>query len=170
MRKWRETLIALLVEVPTIVLVVLVFLIWMVLAGAAQSRELPSRQLDCLSRAVYWEARGEPVEGQVAVARVVLNRVSHAEFPSTPCAVISQRRAGRCQFSWYCTRLRYAQPRNEVAWERARFVAEAALLDVGGRGNALYFHAKRMRVRWRHLEEVAEIGEHIFYGDRYDRR
>lgn len=170
MKKIPRILIDLLIEIPTAALVIAVFLLWLFLAAGAQSRELPDSQLDCLARAVYWEARGEPVAGQVAVARVVLNRTTHQEFPATPCAVISQRTNGRCQFSWFCSRLRYARPQNVVAWEQARFVAQAASLDRSARGAALYFHAKRMRTRWRHLEQVAEIGEHVFYGDRNARR
>jgi N-acetylmuramoyl-L-alanine amidase len=169
-KKIPRILLDLLIEVPTAVIVIAVFLVWLFLAAGAQSRELPPNQLDCLARAIYWEARGEPAAGQVAVARVVLNRTNHAEFPSTPCAVISQRTNGRCQFSWFCTSRRHARPRNGEAWDQARFVAQVASLDRSARGDALYFHAKRMRVRWRHLTEVAEIGEHVFYGDRNARR
>ena len=145
-------------------------LIWVLLFGfiasAAFGRELPPQQMDCLARAVYWEARGEPIEGQLEVAHVVLNRVRDARFPNTPCAVVQQRRGAVCQFSWACTGRRDARPARNSAWRQAQEIAKVAVRqNQGMEPGILYFHARNVRVRWRHLYEVAEIGGHVFYAD-----
>lgn len=131
------------------------------------ARELPARQLECLTRAIYYEARNQPVEGQLEVAHVVLNRTRHPDFPMRVCDVVHQRRDGRCQFSWSCTPLRTARPGDREAWELAQNVARVAVRQNVERPiGSLYFHGRRQRARWRHLEQVAEIGDHVFYGDR----
>lgn len=148
----------------------LLVLTWVILfaifASWAQAKELEPRQIECLTRAIYFEARNQPLDGQMLVAHVVLNRVRHPEFPSTPCAVVHQKRQGVCQFSWACTSLRVARPRDQLAWRVAGAVAQAALrTNLDGAPDVLYFHARSQR-RWRHLVEVAEIEDHVFYGDR----
>ena len=118
--------------------------------------------LQCLTEAVYFEARGEPDRGQQAVAQVVLNRVRHPAFPKTICAVVHQRSAAGCQFSFACA----PQPAalDETAWTRARDVAKGALhgavmLDVG---DATHFESVRA-MAFAGLLKVARIGEHVFY-------
>ena len=134
---------------------------------AAQAPDLSPRQMVCLSRAIYFEARNQTFEGQFAVAWVVLSRTRHPAFPSDPCAVVYQRRGSVCQFSWTCTALRSARPRNIAAWQQAQQVARfAAQQPVDTYPQVLYFHARRQPFRWRHLTEVAEIQDHVFYGDR----
>lgn len=136
-------------------------LMWPAMSGAT---ELPARQMECLTRAIYYEARNQPIEGQLEVAHVVLNRVRHPDFPMTPCGVVHQRRQGRCQFSWSCTPLRTARPSDQVAWHLAQNVARiAARQNIDRPVGALYFHSRRQAGRWRHLNQVAEIGDHVFY-------
>ena len=60
---------------------------------------------DCMALATYKEARGEPIIGQAAVIKVILNRMKHAEFPSTACGVVFQKTFKVCQFSWACKRV-----------------------------------------------------------------
>ncbi len=123
--------------------------------------------LDCLTEAVYYEARGEPIEGQRAVAQVVLNRVRHPAFPRSVCGVVFQgaHRSTGCQFSFTCDgSMRGA--RNRGAWERAREVAAAALSGYvfAPVGLATHFHADYVRPWWAGaMRRAVKIGAHIFY-------
>jgi len=131
------------------------------LGPAAKPYVLDSkRELDCLTEAVYYEARGETSDGQAAVAQVVLNRVRHPSFPKTVCAVVYQG----CQFSFACNGATRA--RQEVrAWNRARQVAEEALSGgvFAAVGEATHFHVTSVRPAWGNLMRVAQIGTHVFY-------
>ncbi|MCJ8191170.1 cell wall hydrolase [Sphingomicrobium aestuariivivum] len=119
-----------------------------------------NEQMDCLARAVYFETRGEPLDGQLAVAEVILNRADHHRFPDSYCAVIKQHR----QFS-FVRGGRIPQPnRDSRAWRTA--VAVARIADAGHAGTemgeALFFHANYVSPRWR-LKRMGAIGNHIFY-------
>lgn len=126
-----------------------------------------SRELDCLTTAVYFEARGEGAAGKKAVAQVVLNRVRHPAFPKSVCGVVFQgaSRGTGCQFSFTCNgQMRLA--RDPALWERSRQIAAAAL---GGAvdatvGNATHFHAVQVDPSWTSsLIRVAAVGNHVFY-------
>ena len=113
-------------------------------------------QLRCLATAIYFEARSEPIEGQLAVAQVVRNRARSGRFPASLCGVVYQR----SQFSFSHSRA----PDNRAQWMRAVKVAAIAIAD-GWREiapNALYFHAARVSPGW-NRERVARIGNNIFY-------
>ncbi len=127
-----------------------------------------ARDLDCLTQAVYYEARGESDRGQAAVAQVVLNRLRHPAFPKTICAVVFQGAGqGRadCQFSFVCDGS-MRQARDDEAWDKARRVAVRAmsgarLAEIGG---ATHFHASRLTEQWGDgLVRVAQVGLHVFY-------
>lgn len=135
--------------------------------AAAMGRK-GAKEMRCLAEAIYFEARGEPEEGQAAVAQVVLNRVSSGLYPSTICGVVYQNRQrhNACQFSFACEggALRVNEPE---AWRVAvRIAAEVAagatyVSDVGG---ATHYHANYVRPRWaRSSEKIDVIGHHIFY-------
>jgi hypothetical protein len=123
--------------------------------------------LECLTQAVYYEARSESDDGQRAVAQVVLNRVRHPSYPSSVCGVVyqgSQRTTG-CQFSFTCDGSMggWIEP---AAWERARGIAQAALRGHVYRpvGHALNYHTTAIRPYWApSLVRQAVIGAHIFY-------
>ncbi|WP_265587471.1 cell wall hydrolase [Sphingomicrobium arenosum] len=122
--------------------------------------EPANQQMDCLARAVYFETRGEPLDGQLAVAEVILNRADHHRFPNSYCAVVKQHR----QFS-FVRGGRIPQPnRDSRAWRTA--VAVARIADAGhaetAMGDALFFHANYVRPKWR-LKRMGAIGNHIFY-------
>ncbi len=126
-----------------------------------------ARDLDCLTRAVYYEARGETPSGQAAVAQVVLNRVRHPAFPKTVCAVVFQRTQGgrACQFSFACDGSQNRR-RDSAAWHRAERVAARALdgAVMTSIGNATHFHATHVAPQWgSSLLQVAQIGLHVFY-------
>lgn len=124
-----------------------------------------SRDLQCLTEAVYFEARGEGATGMAAVAQVVLNRVRHPAFPKTVCGVVYQGAGdGDCQFSFACQS--HAGPQEDLAWSRARNVASRALsghvmTEVGQSTN---FHAVSVSPDWMNtLQRVAQVGGHVFY-------
>ncbi|HEY0053091.1 MAG TPA: cell wall hydrolase [Caulobacteraceae bacterium] len=126
-----------------------------------------SRDLDCLTQAVYYEARGEGSAGMQAVAQVILNRVRHPAFPKSVCAVVFQgagRRTG-CQFSFTCD----GSMRRRVggaAWDRARQVATASLAGrtYAAVGTATHFHTTGVRPGWSNsLIRTAQVGAHLFY-------
>lgn len=124
-----------------------------------------SRDLECLTQAVYYEARGETPAGQAAVAQVVLNRVRHPAFPKSVCAVVFQRAYGVCQFSFACDGS-MRRGREPGAWSRARKVATRAL---GGEvmasvGNATHFHTINVSPGWGpRMVRVQQVGLHVFY-------
>jgi len=125
-----------------------------------------SEGVECLSQAVYYEARGESAAGQEAVAKVVLNRLASPSFPKSVCGVVYQRlAAGGCQFSFVCDGA-MSRPLEPAAWGRARVVAERALAGQEGSvvGQATSFHTVRLGDVWGpRMIQVAQIGHHDFY-------
>lgn len=125
------------------------------------------RSLECLTQAIYYEARNQSVDGQRAVAQVVLNRTRHPAYPNTVCGVVFQgsERVTGCQFSFTCdgSMNRAIEP---YAWEQAQQIAAAALSGSVYRpvGLALNYHTTAIRPYWApSLERQAVIGAHIFY-------
>jgi spore germination cell wall hydrolase CwlJ-like protein len=124
------------------------------------------RELDCLTDAVYYEARGEGASGQAAVAQVVLNRVRHKGFPKTICGVVYQGvDTHECQFSFACdgSTRRALEP---AAWRHSRSVAARALggFVMEEVGNATHFHVASLGGVWgAGLMRVAQVGAHVFY-------
>lgn len=123
--------------------------------------------LVCLTQAVYFESRGEPILGQYAVAEVVMNRVESDAFPDTVCEVTEHdmgKGAHDCQFSYECDGV--PEHMHETA---ARRQAEAiAYIVASGVTNvsrgATYFHANSVTPGWsRKFERVRTIGRHFFY-------
>jgi spore germination cell wall hydrolase CwlJ-like protein len=138
------------------------------LGGAARAR-----QEKCLADAIYFEARGEPERGQMAVAQVVINRVFSGYYPGNVCGVVYQsthrRRHVRCQFSFTCDGIpdRITEP---DAWERATRIARDALdgaFWLDGIGKATHYHARWVHPRWVHeMRRLDRIGVHTFYRPR----
>jgi spore germination cell wall hydrolase CwlJ-like protein len=120
---------------------------------------------ECLRRAIYFEARGESIKGQVAVAEVVLNRVDSRRFAGSVCAVVNQRGGGGCQFSFICDGIS-DQMSESGALDRAGRIARL-MLDGAPRGltaGATYFHTSGVRPSWAHqFDRTASIGSHYFY-------
>ena len=134
---------------------------------AAKSTAEKERAVRCLSNAIYYEAALEPVDGQRAVAQVVLNRVRDQNFPKSVCGVVYEgwERTTGCQFSFTCNNALLSGPL-PVLYQRARKVAEAALngsvmADVG---TATHYHADYVAPYWAPtLTKLTQIGMHIFY-------
>lgn len=125
--------------------------------------DVSERDVECLTRAVYFEARGDSEAGLQAVAQVVLNRSRHPAFPKTVCGVINQGvERGSCQFSFACKPTKVTDKRE---WARARRVAERALSGevMEDCGTATFFHAARINPGWGKLTRVGQIGLHVFY-------
>ena len=117
--------------------------------------------LACLALAVYFEARSEPLAGQLAVAQVVLNRVADPRYPDKVCEVVYQR----YQFSFYWDG-KPERAKDKQAWQTAELVASAALAGSGHAGLAgvTHYHAAYVQPRWAHAYTlVATIGTHRFY-------
>lgn len=119
----------------------------------------------CLTEAIYFEARGETLKGQFAVAEVILNRVDSGLYPRSICGVVHQRGGGACQFSFVCDG--YADKMREpgaraIAARIARVMLDGAprVLTEG----ATHFHTRNVRPGWSHrFARTASIGSHLFY-------
>jgi spore germination cell wall hydrolase CwlJ-like protein len=123
--------------------------------------EAGSRELECLATGIYFESKGEPLAGQLAVGKVIANRAqSNGRFPGTYCGVLFQRG----QFSFVHGGSLPRVPRANKQWQTA--VAIAQIVDQGLKdsavGNALFFHARYVSPSW-HMKRVAAIGNHVFY-------
>lgn len=131
-----------------------------------------TRQLECLTRNIYWEAANEPFEGKVAVAQVTMNRLESGKFPSSLCGVVYQKNVFYekvvCQFSWYCEGAHKMKPVNHPLWRESEEVAKKVLLEgfrLPSLKDALFYHADYVNPGWK-LPRIEKIGRHIFYGDR----
>lgn len=128
----------------------------------AYSRTDPTdAQQACLAGAIYYESKGEPLEGQLAVAEVILNRAASGRFPATICGVVTQR----SQFSFVRGGRIPDAPRSSIAWRKAVAIAHIAQQDLAESkvSDAMFFHANYVRPGWRNLRRVASVGNHIFY-------
>ncbi len=133
----------------------------------AEAEPKGDAEWECLSQAIYHEARGESLEGQIAVAEVILNRRDSGEYPATVCGVVEQGTGKKyqCQFSYYCDGLS-DEPKDQRAWAEvgrvARVMMDGAPRDLT-RG-AMFYHTKAVEPYWAdEFTETAEIGAHLFY-------
>src|SRR5688572_23737910 len=125
------------------------------------------QSLECLTQAVYYEARNQSTDGQRAVAQVVLNRVRHPSYPNSVCGVVFQgsERVTGCQFSFTCDGSMYRDIEPD-AWDRAQVIARDALSGSVYRpvGLALNYHSTAIRPYWApSLARQAVVGAHVFY-------
>ncbi len=134
---------------------------------ATQPKASGGAEWRCLSEALYFEARGENVKGQFAVAEVIMNRVSSKRFPNSVCGVINQGTGKRyaCQFTYTCDGLpeRINEP---ASWERVGKVAKAVLAGAPRvlTDGATHYHTTAVKPRWSRIyTKTAKIGHHLFY-------
>ncbi len=122
-----------------------------------QQIEHTTKDIDCLAKNIYYEARGESDKGKYAVAQVVINRMKSNKYPKKVCQVIYQKG----QFSW--TKTKNAMPKGE-AWAKSLEIAKHILSGYREISikDALFFHHVNVRPRWRGTR-VAVIGKHAFY-------
>lgn len=133
-----------------------------------------AKQIQCLATAIYYEASHEPFMGQVAVARVVVNRTLHG-FGGSPCSVVYQTTTVKdsdgdivsrlCQFSWVCEGFGVPN-QNNVRYKRALEIAQQVLEQDKWNDfipdNVLFFHSTRINPRWVY-KKFTTIGNHVFY-------
>jgi spore germination cell wall hydrolase CwlJ-like protein len=140
------------------------------LPGRGENRmKLPDadNELYCLTEAIYFEARGESINGQIAVAEVIINRVNSPIFPNTICGVIKQgqHRLNRCQFSYKCD----GDPEYMNERKAMKRAADVAIMMMKGErrnlsGGATHYHADYVDPFWASkLLKTATVGTHIFY-------
>jgi N-acetylmuramoyl-L-alanine amidase len=121
---------------------------------------LSGRESECLAGAVYFESKGEPLQGQLAVAEVILNRSKSGRFPASLCGVILQPG----QFSFVRGGGFPPIARSSQGWREAVAITHVAQNSEwsSGVGKALFFHARRVSPGW-NLQKVASVGNHVFY-------
>jgi spore germination cell wall hydrolase CwlJ-like protein len=132
---------------------------------ASQPAPAGDDQWNCLTKALYFEARGETLQGQFAVAEVILNRVDSANYPNTVCGVVHQGGKSGCQFSYNCDGARdvMSEPGPaDLAARIARVMLDGAPRDLTF--GATHFHTRAVKPGWsRTFERTASIGAHLFY-------
>lgn len=129
-------------------------------AVAAQPATIDDEELNCVAIGVYYESKGEPLTGQLAVADVILNRASSGRFPPSACGVLTQR----SQFSFVRGGRLPTVDTSRPAWKTAVAIARIARDDLwkSPAKGALFFHARRVSPNWGKTR-VASLGNHIFY-------
>lgn len=137
----------------------------------ALRRPTGGEEWQCLTEALYFEARGEPIEGQYAVAEVILNRVDHSNYPNSVCEVVNEGTGRRfaCQFTYTCDG-RPEEMTDTRALHRLGHIAQI-MMDGAPRdltGGATHYHADWVNPRWSRIyPRTAEYGVHIFYRRQY---
>lgn len=137
---------------------------------AVAERRTRLAEENCLAKAVYFEARSESELGQLAVAKVVLNRVKDPNYPKTICGVVYQGSDHRnsCQFSFACDGIA-DEVKNREAWDRSKMIAQKAIAGdqtIRIIGAATNYHADYVRPAWaKDMRKLIKIGRHIFYTD-----
>jgi hypothetical protein len=131
------------------------------LVEAEKVGPLLDEQGNCLATAVYFESRGESLEGQLAVAQVVMNRAASGQYPTSWCEVVKQK----AQFS-FVHRGTWPPIRNIECWRKAEAIARIAIANAAAviPKDVLWYHADYVSPSWGgRLDEVEQIGAHIFY-------
>ncbi|MCX7349262.1 MAG: cell wall hydrolase [Alphaproteobacteria bacterium] len=135
---------------------------------AIAMRRMQMAEENCLARAVYFEARSESELGQLAVAKVILNRVKDPEYPKSICGVVYQGsgRRNSCQFSFACDGLP-DDVRSAAAWANSKRIAQMAIsgdAKVAAVGSATNYHADYVNPAWaKSMRRLIKIGHHVFY-------
>jgi spore germination cell wall hydrolase CwlJ-like protein len=116
--------------------------------------------MECLAGAIYFESKGEPLVGQLAVAEVIINRANSGRYPKTLCGVVKQP----SQFSFVRGGRIPAIPKNSAHWRKAVAIAHIARNDLADSPvpTALSFHATYVSPRWK-MKRIATVGNHVFY-------
>lgn len=126
-----------------------------------EAKAKAGKEITCLAMNIYHEARGESIDGQIAVAQVTMNRAAHKSWPETICKVVYQKK----QFSWTHT-IKDTTPYDNDSWETAKTIARSVY--EGKEDNlvdgAVFYHADYVSPYWaKSYTKVGKIGTHIFY-------
>lgn len=123
--------------------------------------------LMCMALNIFFEARSEPIQGQIAVAEVTLNRVASDDYPNTICEVVLQDSSQGCQFSWWCDG-KSDSPKEHNSFQTSKSLAKLMIEDgqyisVVGK-NATHYHTDDIKPYWSDdMVKVEQVGKHIFY-------
>lgn len=127
------------------------------------------RQLACLARNVYHEAKSESFDSMVGVAQVTMNRVESGKFPKSVCEVVYQKNVFYerviCQFSWYCSHAATVKPINTEQYAASMAVAKKVLIEglrIPQLKHALFYHSNLISPKWKR-NRITQFGNHIFY-------
>lgn len=138
---------------------------WLLSQPAPSAEMTADPQYACLKEALYFESRGEKIQGQFAVAEVILNRVDSSAHPNSVCGVVAQGNATSCQFSYNCdgtADVMHETGAEELAGRIAAVMLPGAPRDLTA--GATHFHTTGVNPRWsRVFEQTASIGRHLFY-------
>jgi hypothetical protein len=131
------------------------------LVATHRASDVANRELECLAGAIYFESKGEPLPGQVAVGQVIVNRAKSGRFPTSYCGVVFPR----SQFSFVRGRALPPIPRSSAHWKTAVAVAHIVDKDLHDAvaPKALFFHARYVSPGWKRMSKVATVGNHVFY-------
>ena len=131
------------------------------LVAAHRSSVVADRERECLAGAIYFESKGEPLSGQVAVGQVIANRAKSGRFPKSYCGVVFQR----SQFSFVRGRALPPIPRSSPHWKTAVAVAHIVANELHDpvAPKSLFFHARYVSPNWKRMSRVATVGNHVFY-------
>lgn len=126
-----------------------------------------AQETNCLAEAIYYEARSETIDGQKAVAEVVLNRVAHKAFPNTICSVVYQgaERTTGCQFSFACDGSNAKLPYGKH-WEEAQAIAKHMMMGASApiTNRATHYHTTDVSPKWAPtLRKLRQYDTHVFY-------
>jgi spore germination cell wall hydrolase CwlJ-like protein len=130
------------------------------LVDAYARTDVADSDMECLAGAIYFESKGEPLAGQLAVAEVIINRSQSGKYPRSLCGVVKQP----SQFSFVRGGRIPAIPRDSAHWRKAVAIAHIAVNDLADSPapQALSFHATRVSPNW-NMKRVARVGNHVFY-------
>lgn len=130
--------------------------------------QVSERQVECLAKNMYFEAKNEPEAGIRAVGFVTLNRVTDPHFPKTICEVVHQKERGLCQFSWVCSRGKNPKIDDPGRYQWIRQLASDIIYNYSDEDakdpskGSLFFHATYINPNWK-LKKTVRIGQHVFY-------
>ena len=136
-------------------------------AGMVAKAKYAAQETNCLAEAIYYEARSETIDGQKAVAEVVLNRVGHKAFPSTVCSVVYQgaERTTGCQFSFACDGSNAKIPHGKH-WAKAQSIASHMMMSASApiTNRATHYHTTGVSPKWAPtLRKLRKYDTHVFY-------
>lgn len=162
--RWLNTIASVLTGTKSMIKLRIITVAMLLMLGSKAHLEVPQelfllqqKQVQCLAKNVYHEARGEPYKGQVAIALVTLNRVYSDLYPDTICSVVYQKG----QFSWTKNE---SKIRDNESWNTAVNIAYKVLAEYDHlkKFGATHFHNKGVSPRWK-LKQISTIGNHVFY-------
>lgn len=132
-------------------------------ATTAAATDSFDKEVYCLAQSLYFESRGEPIEGQLAVANVIKNRIKDNRFPDSICAVVKQTKPS-CQFSYHCDGKPDTLPKSKEAKQALYLALILTVLDLPDNTHgALFFHAKHVKPNWKGVKKTVVINNHVFY-------